>query len=673
MLVGDPFGGSAPLQRRSTASTSLSLRAIMVRGYLLLAAAASGLATAQIGSWTATESIPERSYHSAHLLGNGKVLVVGGGPSETLLYNPSTGTWAATLNQPDHGCCYHAGETLASGKVLIAGGGFLAEIADARLYDPNTNLWSPTGTMAQGRYWHSSVRLANGKVLVMGGKNAAATPLAGAEVYDPATGLWTATGNMGTPRYLFPAVLLNNGKVLVAGGYTGNNTMLASAELYDPATGTWTATGALGDIVAEGRMVKLNDGRILIAGGKDAQLCTWDVEIYNPANGTWSQATRMRHARGGYHTLTLMPDGNVLAIGGIAPTLSDLFNSAELYDPVNNVWTLTAPLADEHAGHTATLLPNGQVLVTGGFSIFTELYRSQVPRAITDFNGDGKSDIVFERGAGTRWLYRMNGAVVQSTAPLPGAAPGWSLAGMGDFDGNNSVDLLWRNDAAPAQHWIYLMANQTIIGSAPLTVGAGYRATYIADFNADGKADIVWENNANGRWLYSMNGTVVSAAHALPGAAAGYKLVGVGDFNGDARADLLWQNALSPANHYIYLMSGNAIIGGGAVAVALGHLPTRIADFNGDGRDDILWENRLDSRWFYFMNGASVLQSKAAPGAALGWSVVGAADFDNNGSADLLWQHGRDSTEFWIHLMSSGVVTGGGPVSVGDGYLPLTR
>jgi FG-GAP-like repeat/Kelch motif/Galactose oxidase, central domain len=694
MLVDTPPSGRAALCETFSAHASLA-QVLLCACLLAPAALSAGPAVAQVGPWSSLAAMPADTdfsgnayphvYHTAHLLGNGKVLVTGGaggfGPT-SLLYNPATRTWAEPSNdaQSRH---HHIGETLVNGKVLVAGGGPGVR-ADAELFDPTTNLWSATGSMGTMRTWFSSVRLGNGKVLVMGGKKDAGDPLASAELYDPATGQWTATGSMVTGRYFFSAVLLNNGKVLVAGGAgnTAGTQFLSSAELYDPATGLWSATGAMTGIVVEPRMVKLTDGRVLIAGGKDELFCTWDAEIYNPATGLWSPVARMRHARGGYHTLTLMPDGRVLAIGGVAPSNSPFFNSAEVYDPINNVWTLTGPLAAERAGHTATLLPNGQVLVAGGswdqpgqddFVNIPELYRSYLPRTVTDFNGDGKSDIVFENGAGVRWLYRMNGKTVQSTSPLPGASPGWSLVGMGDFDGNNSVDLLWRNDADPSRHWIYLMSNQTIIASAPLAVGAGYRATFIADFNADGKADIVWENNANGRWLYTMNGTAVSASLLLPGAAAGYKLVGVGDFNGDGRADMLWQNALNHGNHFIYLMNANTIIGGGAVAVAVGYLPTQIADFNGDGKDDILWENRFGSRWFYFMNGANVSQTKLAPTAASGWTLVGAADFDNNGSADLLWQNSAHPNAFWIYLMTSGNVTGGGALSVGNGYLPLTR
>ena len=61
------------------------------------------------------------------------------------------------------------------------------------------------------------------------------------------------TGSLHEGRYFHTATLLPNGKVLVAGGSNGGLGALASAELYDPAKGTWTATGSLANARLEDR------------------------------------------------------------------------------------------------------------------------------------------------------------------------------------------------------------------------------------------------------------------------------------------------------------------------------------------------------------------------------------------------------------------------------------
>jgi hypothetical protein len=292
----------------------------------------------------------------------------------------------------------------------------------------------------------------------------------------------------------------------------------------------------------------------------------------------------------------------------------------------------------------------------------------------TDFNGDGKSDILFENGVGTRWLYYMNGATVLAAQTLPAAAPGWVLVGMGDFDGNGTTDLLWQNSADPTQCWIYLMDGPTIIGGGPVTVAPGFKPTYIADFDGDLKADILWENGTGARWLYFMSGATVASFAALPAAAPGWEIAGVGDFNGDNRADLLWVNTANPTQHWIYLMNGSTVIGGGGVTVAAGYQPTSIGDMNRDGKADIIWENGTNSRWVYTMNGAAVAGGFALPQAAAGWAIVGVGDFDNAEGLDLLWQNTANPTQYWIYLLSTlGTLTGGGGVNVAPGYVSLTH
>src|SRR5262245_59747170 len=82
----------------------------------------------QSGSWTPTGGMgTERESHTATLLPNGKVLVVGGQNldrgflSSAELYDPASGTWTATRSVPlARG--FHTATLLPNGKVLVAGG-----------------------------------------------------------------------------------------------------------------------------------------------------------------------------------------------------------------------------------------------------------------------------------------------------------------------------------------------------------------------------------------------------------------------------------------------------------------------------------------------------------------------------------------------------------------------
>jgi hypothetical protein len=206
--------------------------------------------------------------HTATLLPNGKVLVVGGGgagsiaPASADLYDPATNTWSAA-GSLSIGRSQPTATLLLSGKVLVAGGNDTTEagagLASAELYDPATNTWSAAGSLAHARSQYTATLLSSGKVLVAGGDVTA-------ELYDPGMNTWSAAGSLATVRSAHTATLLPNGKVLVAAG-GGPGGPFNSAELYDPATNLWTATGSLTDARGFHCAVRLLTGEVLVAGG----------------------------------------------------------------------------------------------------------------------------------------------------------------------------------------------------------------------------------------------------------------------------------------------------------------------------------------------------------------------------------------------------------------------
>ncbi|HZI06790.1 MAG TPA: kelch repeat-containing protein, partial [Archangium sp.] len=184
------------------------------------------------GGWTLTGSMAlPRLLHTANLLDDGRVLVVGGFNTTSEVYDPTTGTWSRTGNTLGT----HRGHTstkLQDGRVLIAGGGVCPITnATAEVYVPALGKWRPAGQLNQQRYHHAAVLLPNGKVLVMGGgtDEYGGAVLASAELFDPATGIWMYTGNLGSARRYHTATLLPNGLVLIAGGSDASGNQLASA------------------------------------------------------------------------------------------------------------------------------------------------------------------------------------------------------------------------------------------------------------------------------------------------------------------------------------------------------------------------------------------------------------------------------------------------------------
>ena len=337
---------------------------ISSRGYL----ATAEVYAPAIGTWSSTGSLKEaRAHHTATLLLEGKVFVAGGFsglyPAMTEVYEPATGTWTTTgrLHQARAG---HTATLLPHGKVILLGGGNGSKHTPTiEVYDPSVDRWdalSSAGELTRSRTQHTTTLLADGRVLVAGGGESAT-----AEVYEPATGIWSPTASMTETRHDHTATLLPGGKVLVVGGNSSNSTPLATAEVYEPPLAAWFFTDSLGRSPSHHTATLLSNGNVLVVGGYANTGPLANAELYDPATGTWSSAGELMTARTG-HTATLLSNGNVLVVGGYASP--SLLANAELYDPVMGTWSSAGELGQARRGHSATLLSDGNVLVVGGDS-----------------------------------------------------------------------------------------------------------------------------------------------------------------------------------------------------------------------------------------------------------------------------------------------------------------
>ncbi len=332
------------------------------------------------GQWGPLMSWPMVAIHSI-LMDNGKVLQFDGWqqPEPTEVYDPATQTFA-TQTAPDSVFCSGMAE-LPDGRILVVGGyGGLSTgqigIVDTTIFDPATNTWSRVADMHSPRWYPDLTELGDGRFVAISGNDTDANHWADTpEVFDPTTGQWTlltgvSTSQVHEEEYPF-SYLIPNGNVFTIGPSEDK-----SFELNVNAK-TWTQVGGSSGVV-NGSSVMYLPGKILYSGGAadlnpstPAAATTATIDL-NSANPQWQQTAPMAHARI-YHTLTMLADGTVLAVGG-EPTAGQTGQTevsggvlpSEIWNPTTQTWSPAAATGTTRGYHsTALLMPDGTVLVGG--------------------------------------------------------------------------------------------------------------------------------------------------------------------------------------------------------------------------------------------------------------------------------------------------------------------
>lgn len=425
-------------------------------------------------SWRAGAGLPggaRLAGAAAVTLTDGRILVVGGrvpglvsgeilSSNVARIYDAATDTWT---NVASMGAARmrHTATLLADGRVLVVGGlrrihplgQNLSEapLGTAEVFDPSTGQWTVVGALASTRVDHAATLLADGRVLVVGADNGAGGLVAASDLFDPATGMWTrlagplysdpravlsldafvyagpasgalrrfdATANTwnaaasGVPLAVTggAAALLADGSIVYAGGRTGSPLVDAGASRFVPPA-TVSALGTAASFPPRERTsaVRMPSGAVWVVGGARAGVPTADVRVLMPEpaldltataiaglpsgraldravalpDGRWllvgfegpsvvhdpttNRWTDVGVGGGPGAAVVTLAGGKVMAVGGGGTEVGALpITNTALFDPATSTWSTLPPLTFPRGFGTATRLGDGRVLVVGG-------------------------------------------------------------------------------------------------------------------------------------------------------------------------------------------------------------------------------------------------------------------------------------------------------------------
>jgi hypothetical protein len=348
---------------------------------------------------------------------NGRVIIIGGATvlngnldyKRTIeAYNPFTGTFDAIAELPFGGQrAFHTATLLTDGRILVVGG-------EARVEQSRNSLRSAlivdtrdlakvqimsTAALRDERTGHTAVRLADGRVLVAGGRklNPGAirsedhTYLDTIEIYDPARGLFVVpggTGVMSARRFAHSGTVLKTGRdVVIAGGFNEAGPA-TRAEVIRVMTDNVTIVPAAEDLgvgAIHHAAGLAEDGRVLFSGGygaiADAEpqggaplrpSSSVEMWSFNDATGQIAKAcTSQLNVGRGFHSVSMVGRRAVF-VGGRDPT-GATSSSAEVATLSTGAGCFAAipaqrQMADDRAQHTAVQLGTGEVLIVGGLT-----------------------------------------------------------------------------------------------------------------------------------------------------------------------------------------------------------------------------------------------------------------------------------------------------------------
>jgi hypothetical protein len=377
-------GPSLLKARMAHAAVALPSNEVLVIGGSTSASAGRAfgpfLADAEVvGENTTTARKPmavARAYHTASLLKDGRVMVIGGTESggkplaSVEIYDPRQDAWS---DGPDLHVARtgHTASVLPDGSVLVVGGvdsdGRL--IATAERWNPSDNAWSPAGALAEARGFQQATVLSSGDVLISGGvrtmdRDRPGTPTALLELWQASSSRWRIAGSMPFAPYDHLAAR-GAGDIVYLFGYNGS---------HGPTTLAWLPHESESLTVEDidgSSITRLSDGRFLLAGGGPFKQVTPVAFVYDPNSNRWTSTGPMHWPRTN-HKAILLRDGRVLAVGGrVASTDPDPArpsgNSppsypAEVWNPDTDTWS-SVPALEFPSGETVlpALLPDGRV------------------------------------------------------------------------------------------------------------------------------------------------------------------------------------------------------------------------------------------------------------------------------------------------------------------------
>ena len=266
---------------------------------------------------------------------------------------------------------------------------------------------------------------------------------------------------------------------------------------------------------------------------------------------------------------------------------------------------------------------------------------------IGDFNGDGFPDLaVVGRAGGNPAVYVLLGlgdGTFGTAVPYKAGRDAWNVT-TADFNNDGKLDLVITDTTY--HHVNILLGNGDGTFQPPTSFSNPNAANVgVGDFNGDGQLDLLVSNFigfsvmlGNGDGTFQAPTNIVKNTVGNP--------PGIADFNGDGRLDLAVEHSNGAGNFCILLGNGDGSFGAPDCYLQVILTGMAIADLDGDGKLDIAVSGGAAEIMIYKGNGDGTFQRQFLKFQTTGFEpfTEAAADFDGDGRMDLVTANSFDNT-----------------------------
>jgi hypothetical protein len=328
--------------------------------------------------------------------------------------------------------------------------------------------------------------------------------------------------------------------------------------------------------------------------------------------------------------------GNGVASFGPPTNVPDRLTDLDLAD-VDVDGTLDFVCSDYERASISVLFGDG----AGGIRARSQFPASLHCHSVTigDVNGDGRPDVVLTHGSGATpglevLVGQPGGFAPPAVLPVVSTALSPMLT---DLDGDGRMDLVCLNQFNPSGISVFL-GLPTWLAAAQAAVGSQPQSVARADFNRDGRPDLVTANTGSNN-VSVLLGNGAGGFAIASSFAAGLRpdSVAVGDLDRDGRLDLVCTNE---SGNTVTVLRGTGTFGfTPAVAFPVPSTPraAALADVNGDGRLDVVVALRSTNSIAVLLgNGAGGLGAATTFPAGTAPQHLIVSDVDRDGRADVV-------------------------------------